>query len=75
MVLSSPKDIAKRRMYQLGRKHEVMPQIRNGKTLVRRAKVAISKKYENTGENKIIYVFSCIALIENYKSEEGIEIK
>ena len=41
LVLSSPEDIAKRGMYQLGRIHEVIPQMRNGKTLVRRAKVAL----------------------------------
>ena len=32
VVLSSPEDIAKRGMYQLGRIHEVIPQIRNAKT-------------------------------------------
>ena len=78
VVLSSPEDIAKRRMYQLGRIHEVIPQMRNGKTLVKRAKVAILKKDENTGENKIIYVLrdlSCIAPIKNCESVEGTEIK
>ena len=78
MVLSSPEDIAKRGMYQLGRIHEVIPQMRNGKTLVRRAKVAISKKDKNTGENKIIYVLrdlSCITPIENCESVEVTEIK
>ena len=78
MVLSSPEDIAKRRMYQLRRIHKLTPQMRNGKTLVRRAKVAILKEDENTGENKIIYVLgnlSCIAPIENCKNVEGIEIK
>ena len=48
--------------------------MRNGKTLVRRAKVAILKKDENTGENKIIYVLqdlSCIAPIENCENVKG----
>ena len=49
VVLSSPEDIAKQGMYQLGRIHEVIPQMRNGKTLVKRAAVAILKKDENTG--------------------------
>ena len=65
-------------MYQLDKIHEVIPQIKNGKTLVRRAKIAISKKDENTGENKTIYVLrdlSCIAPIENCESVEGTEIK
>ena len=78
VVLSSHEDIAKWGMYQLGRIHEVIPQMRNGKTLVRRANVAISIKDENTGENKIIYVLrdlSCITPIENCESVEGTEIK
>ena len=78
VVLSSPEDIAKRGMYPLKRIHEVIPQMRNGKTLVRRAKVAISKEDENTGENKITYVvrdLSCIAPIENCESVKGTEIK
>ena len=49
VVLSSPEDIAKRGMYQLGRIPEVIPQMRNGKTLSRRAKVAISKKRRKHG--------------------------
>ena len=78
MVLSSPEDIAKRGMYQLGKIHEVIPQMRNGKTLIRRAKVAILKKDENTGESKIIYILrdlSCIASMENCESVEGTEIR
>ena len=74
VVLSSPEDIAKRGMYQLGRIHEVIPQIRNGKTLIRRAKVATLKKDENMEENKIIYVLqdlSCIAPIENCVAKRG----
>ena len=45
---------------------------------LKKAKVTISKKDENTGENIIIYVLgdmSCIDPIENCKSVEGTEIK
>ena len=45
---------------------------------LRRAKVACTKKDENTGESKIIYILrdlSCIAPIEICESVEGTEIK
>ena len=66
VVLSSPEDIAKRRMYQLGRIHKVILQIKNGKFIYRRA-----KEDQSTGKSKIIYVFqdlSCIVPIENCES-------
>ena len=78
LVLNSPEDIAKRGMYQLGTINEVIPQIRNEKTLLRGAKVAFSKKDENTGGNEIIDAFgdlSSIAPIENCESMEGTESK
>ena len=52
--------------------------MRNGKTLVRRAKVAILKKDKNTEESKIIYILRdlfCVAPIENCESVEDTEIK
>ena len=40
-------------MYQLGIIDKVIPQIRNGKSIVRRAKVTILKKDENMGKIKL----------------------
>ena len=53
MVMGSLEDISKRERYKLGRIEKVIPQIRNGKPIVRRAKVAVTKVNENTGEVKI----------------------
>jgi len=52
VVLGAPTDIAKRRSYKLGRVHEVIPQFRNGKPIVRRSKIAIAK-YDEGGNIKI----------------------
>ena len=46
----------------------MIPQIRNGKPIVRRAKVAVTKVNETTGEVIIEYVLqdvSRLALVEN----------
>ena len=67
VVLGAPPDITKRGSYQLGRVHEVIPQYRNGKPIVRRAKIAIAK-YDAEGNLKIDYVLrdiSCISVVEN----------
>ena len=71
VVLGSLEDITTRGKYQLGRVHEVIPQVRKGKQIVRRAKVATTKRDENTGKVKIDYVLrdiSCIAPVENTSS-------
>ena len=68
MVMGSLEDISKRGRYKLGRIEKVIPQIRNGKPIVRRAKVAVTKVNETTGEIKIEYVLrdvSRLAPVEN----------
>ena len=68
VVMGSLEDISKRGRYKLGRIEEVIPQIRNGKPIVRRAKVAVTKVNEITKEVKIEYVLwdvSRLALVEN----------
>ena len=68
VVMGSVEDISKRGRYKLGRTEEVIPLIRNGKLIVRRAKVAVSKVDKTTGEVKIEYVLwdvSLLAPVEN----------
>ena len=68
VVMGSLEDISKRGRYKLGRIEEVIPQIRNGKPIVRRAKVAVTKVNETTGEVIIEYVLrdvSRLAPVEN----------
>ena len=68
VILGSLDDIAKRGNYRLGRVQEVIPQFRKGKPIVRRAKVAVSKLDDTTGEVKVEYVLRdipCIAPVEN----------
>lgn len=67
VVMGAPGDIARRGRYQIGRVHEVIPQIRNGVPIVRRAKIAVAK-YSEKGELKIDIVLrdiSSLALVEN----------
>ena len=64
IILTSMEDVSKRGKYQLGRVHEVIPQGRNRKQIVRRVKVATTSTDESTGEFKVVYVLrdlSCIA--------------
>ena len=42
VVVGGPGDFNKRGNYRLGRISEVLPQMRRGKALVRRAKIAVS---------------------------------
>ena len=56
MVMGSLEDISNRGRYKLRRIEEVIPQIRNGKPIVRWVKVAVTKVNETTGEVKIEYV-------------------
>ena len=68
VVMGSLEDISKRRRHKLGRIEEVIPQIRNGKPTVRRAKMAVIKLEKTTGEVKIKYVLqdvSCLASVKN----------
>ena len=67
VVLGAPIDIAKRGSYQLGRVHEVIPQLRNGKPIVRRAKIAVAR-YDQDGRVEIEHVLrdiSCLRLVGN----------
>ena len=67
VVLGAPIDIAKRGSYQLGRVLEVIPQLRNGKPIVRRAKIAVAR-YDQDGRVKIEHVLrdiSCLGLVES----------
>ena len=67
VILTSMEDVSKRGKYQLGRVHEVIPQSRNGKQIVRRVKVATTSTDESTGEVKVVYVLrdlSCIAPVD-----------
>ena len=67
VILTSMEDVSKRGKYQLGRVHEVIPQNRNGKEIVRRVKVATTSTDESTGEVKVVYVLrdlSCIAPVD-----------
>ena len=67
VILTSMEDISKRGKYQLGRVHEVIPQSRNGKQIVRRVKVATTSTDESTGDVKVVYVLrdlSCIAPVD-----------
>ena len=67
VVLGAPIDITKRGSYQLGRVLEVIPQLRNGKPIVRRAKIAVAR-YDQDGRVKIEHVrrdISCLGLVEN----------
>ena len=68
VVMGSLEDISKRERYKLGRIEEVILQIRNGKPIVRRAKVAVTKVNETTREVIIEYVLrdvSRLAPVEN----------
>ena len=60
VVMGSLEDISKRGQYRLGRVHEVLPQIRNGKPIVRRAKIAVAN-LNDSGEVKIDYVMRDIS--------------
>ena len=67
VILTSMEDVSKRGKYQLGRVHEVIPQSRNGKEIVRRVKVATTSTDESTGDVKVVYVLrdlSCIAPVD-----------
>ena len=67
VILTSMEDVSKRGKYQLGRVHEVIPQNRNGKQIVRRVKVATTSTDESTGDVKVVYVLrdlSCIAPVD-----------
>ena len=67
VILTSMEDVSKRGKYQLGRVHEVIPQSRNGKEIVRRVKVATTSTDERTGDVKVVYVLrdlSCIAPVD-----------
>ena len=67
VILTSMEDVSKRGKYQLGRVHEVIPQSRNGKEIVRRVKVATTITDESTGDVKVVYVLrdlSCIAPVD-----------
>ena len=67
VILTSMEDVSKRGKYQLGRVHEVIPQSRNGKQIVRRVKVATTSTDESTGDVKVVYVLrdlSCIAPVD-----------
>ena len=50
-------------MYKLGRTEKVIPQIRNGKPIVRVAKVAVKKVEETMGEVKksLVHVTECLS--------------
>ena len=68
MVVGSLEDIPKCGRYKLKRIEEVILQIRNGKPIVRRAKAAVTKVNETTGEVKIKNVLrdvSRLAPVEN----------
>ena len=47
VLVAGPDDINKRGNYKLGRVSEVLPQIRKGKTLVRRARITVSNLKDN----------------------------
>ena len=67
VVLGAPIDIAKKGSYQLGRAHEVISQLRNGKSIVLQAKIAVAR-YNQNGRVKIEHVLgdiSCLELVEN----------
>ena len=67
VILTSMEDVSKRGKYQNGRVHEVIPQNRNGKEIVRRVKVATTSTDESTGDVKVVYVLrdlSCIAPVD-----------
>ena len=49
VVMGSLEEISNRRRYKLGRIEEVIPQIRNGKLIVRWIKVAVTTVNETTG--------------------------
>lgn len=75
VVLSAMKDISKRGKYQLGRVHEIIPQTRNGKQIVRRVKVATTCTDDTTGEIKVVYILrdlSCIAPVGDLTSDFGL---
>ena len=68
MVMGSFEDISERGKYKLGRIKEMISQIRNGKPIVRRAKVAVTEVNEITGKVKTEYVLrdvSRLAPVEN----------
>ena len=61
VVMGSLEDISKRWRYKLGRMEKVIPQIRNEKPIVRRAKVALTKVNETTAEVRIEYVLQDVS--------------
>ena len=63
VILTSMEDVSKRGKYQLGRVHEVIPQNRNGKEIVRRVKVATTSTDESTGDVKVVYVLTLISTV------------
>ena len=68
VVMSSLENISKRGRYKLGRIEEVIPQIRNGKPIVRWAEVAVTKVNETMGGVISEYVLrdvSRLAPVEN----------
>ena len=68
VVMGSLENISKRGRNKLERIEEVIPQIRNGKPIVRRAKGAITKVNETMWEAKIEHVLrdvSRLAPVEN----------
>ena len=67
VVMGSLEDISKRGQYRLGRVHEVLPQIRNGKPIVRRAKIALAN-LNDSGEVKIDYVMRDISRLAPVKT-------
>ena len=68
VVMGSLEDTSKRGRYKLGRIEEVIPQIRNGKPIVRRAKVAVTKVNETTGEVIIEYVLRDVSRLAPVKN-------
>ena len=60
VVMGSLEDISKRGQCRLGRVHEVLPQIRNGKPIIRRAKIA-EANLNDSGKVKIEYVIRDIS--------------
>ena len=55
-MVGSGEDITRRGNYKVGRVHEVYPQVRNGKSIVRRVKVAVATLNQSTGKVDISYL-------------------
>ena len=60
VLVGDAEDIRKRGVYRLGRIHAVHPQIRQGREVVRRATVAVSK---NSADGTLEYILRDVSKI------------